>query len=41
MNTVVRVEVQIQDIRVSEDTITAYLTDGRTISVVEVAPDLD
>jgi len=33
MNTVVRVEVQIQDIRVTEDTITAYLTDGRTISV--------
>ncbi|MCL0069199.1 DUF2442 domain-containing protein [Dehalococcoidia bacterium] len=33
MNTVVRLEVQIQDIRVSEDTITAYLTDGRTISV--------
>ena len=33
MNTVARVEVQIQDIRVTEDTITAYLTDGRTISV--------
>ena len=33
MNTVVKVEVLIQDIRVTEDTITAYLTDGRTISV--------
>lgn len=33
MSTVVRLEVQIQDIRVSEDTITAYLTDGRTIGV--------
>ncbi len=33
MNTVVRVEVQIQDIRVTDDTITALLTDGRTISV--------
>ena len=33
MNTVVKVEVLIQNIRVTEDTITAYLTDGRTISV--------
>ena len=33
MNTVVRSEVQFQDIRVTEDTIAAYLTDGRTISV--------
>ncbi len=33
MNTVIRAEVFIQDIRVTDDTITAYLTDGRTISV--------
>jgi hypothetical protein len=33
MNTVVKTEVLIKDIRVTEDTITAYLTDGRTISV--------
>ncbi len=33
MNTAVKVEVLIQDIRVTEDTITAHLTDGRTISV--------
>jgi hypothetical protein len=33
MDTVVRTEVLIKDIRVTEDTITAYLTDGRTISV--------
>jgi hypothetical protein len=33
MNTVVRTEVLIQDIRVTDDTITAHLTDGRTISV--------
>ena len=33
MNTVVRVEVRIKDIDVTEDTITAHLTDGRTISV--------
>lgn len=33
MNTVVRTEVYIQDIRVTEDTITANLTDGRTVSV--------
>ena len=33
MNTVAKVEVRIKDIQVTEDTITAYLTDGRTISV--------
>jgi len=33
MNTVVKTEVFIQNIQVAEDTITAYLTDGRTISV--------
>ncbi len=33
MNTVVRTEVLIQDIRVTDDTITTHLTDGRTISV--------
>lgn len=33
MNTVVRTEVKIKDIEVTEDTITAHLTDGRTISV--------
>ena len=33
MNPVVRTEVFIQDIRVTDDTITAHLTDGRTISV--------
>jgi len=33
MTTVVRTEVYIQDIQVADDTITAYLTDGRTISV--------
>jgi hypothetical protein len=33
MNTVVRVEVRIKDVEVTEDTITAHLTDGRTISV--------
>ena len=33
MNIVVKTEVFIQDIRVTDDTITAYLTDGRTISV--------
>ena len=33
MNTVVKVEVRIKDIEVTEDTITAHLTDGRTISV--------
>ncbi len=34
MSTVVRLqEVRIKDIRVTEDTITAYLVDGRIISV--------
>jgi hypothetical protein len=33
MNTVVRTEILIKDIRVTEDTITAHLTDGRAISV--------
>ncbi|MBU0511814.1 MAG: DUF2442 domain-containing protein [Chloroflexi bacterium] len=33
MNTVVMTEVFIQDISVTDDTITAYLADGRTISV--------
>ena len=33
MNTVVRVEVRIKEIEVTDDTITAYLTDGRAISV--------
>jgi hypothetical protein len=33
MNTVVKVEVRIKDIEVTEDTITAHLMDGRTISV--------
>ncbi len=33
MSTVVRTEVLIQDIRITDDTITAQLTDGRTISV--------
>ncbi|MEW6406753.1 MAG: DUF2442 domain-containing protein [Chloroflexota bacterium] len=33
MNTVVRTEVLIQDISVTEDTITAHLTDGRIVSV--------
>lgn len=33
MNIVDRVEVKIKEIEVTEDTITAYLTDGRTISV--------
>jgi len=37
MNTVVRTEVLIKGIRVTEDTITAYLTDGRTISSVPLA----
>ena len=32
-NTVVRTEVRIKDIEVTEDTIVARLTDGRTISV--------
>jgi len=33
MNTAVRVEIRIKDIEVTDDTIIAYLTDGRTISV--------
>ncbi len=33
MNTVVRTEVLIQDIHLTEDAIVAHLTDGRTISV--------
>ncbi|OQY29043.1 MAG: hypothetical protein B6I38_08605 [Anaerolineaceae bacterium 4572_5.1] len=33
MNTVVKTEVFIQDIRITEDTITADLTDGRTVTV--------
>ncbi|MEW6718674.1 MAG: DUF2442 domain-containing protein [Chloroflexota bacterium] len=33
MNTVVRTEVLIQDISVTDDTITAHLTDGRIVSV--------
>jgi hypothetical protein len=33
MNTVARVEVRIKEIEVTDDTITAHLMDGRTISV--------
>jgi len=33
MNTVVRTEIRIRDIEVTEETITAHLMDGRTISV--------
>ncbi len=33
MNIVDRVTVKLKDIEVTEDTITAYLVDGRTISV--------
>jgi hypothetical protein len=33
MNTAVKVEVRIRDIEITEDTLTAYLMDGRTISV--------
>ena len=33
MNIVDRVAVKLKDIEVTEDTITAYLVDGRTISV--------
>jgi hypothetical protein len=33
MTTVVKTEVYIQEIQVTDDTITAYLTDGRIISV--------
>ncbi len=33
MNTVVKVEVRIKAIEITEDTLTAHLMDGRTISV--------
>jgi hypothetical protein len=33
MNTVVRIDVRIKDIEITEDTLTAHLMDGRTISV--------
>ena len=33
MNTAVKIELKIKDIQVTEETITAHLTDGRTISV--------
>lgn len=33
MNTVVRLEVKIKDIEVTDELITAHLVDGRTISV--------
>jgi len=33
MNIVVKTELRIKNIKVSKDTITAHLTDGRTISV--------
>jgi hypothetical protein len=33
MNTVVKTDLRIKGIEVTEDTITAHLTDGRTISV--------
>ncbi len=33
MNTVVSIEPRIKDIKITEDTITAYLEDGRIISV--------
>lgn len=33
MNTVVKVDLRIKEIEVTEDTITAHLVDGRTISV--------
>jgi hypothetical protein len=33
MNTVVRLEVKIKDIEVTDELITAHLADGRTISV--------
>jgi hypothetical protein len=33
MSTVVKTEVLIQDIEITDDVITAHLTDGRTISV--------
>ncbi len=33
MSTVLRVDPTVRDVRVTEDEITAYLADGRTISV--------
>jgi hypothetical protein len=33
MNTAVKVEVRIKDIEITDDTLTAYLMDGRAISV--------
>lgn len=33
MSTAVKVEVRIKDIEVTDETITAHLTDGRTITV--------
>lgn len=33
MNTVVKTKITIKDVRVSDETITAYLMDGRVISV--------
>jgi hypothetical protein len=33
MSTVVKVEARIKDIEITEDTLTAHLMDGRTISV--------
>jgi len=33
MNTAVKVDVRIKDIEITEDTLTAHLMDGRTISV--------
>ena len=33
MNTVVKVEARIRDIEITENTLTAHLMDGRTISV--------
>jgi hypothetical protein len=33
MNTVVKVEVRIKDVEITDDTLTAHLMDGRTISV--------
>jgi len=33
MNTVVNIEPRIKNIEINEETITAYLEDGRTISV--------
>jgi hypothetical protein len=33
MNTAVKIELRMKDVQITEDTITAHLTDGRTISV--------